>query len=260
VTIQYDGTLSRWLVLGVINLDAYAPLASPVFTGDPQAPTPATSDNDTSIATTAYVQNNKPAAETNANDIFRVDAAGASGWTGTINGAPSGSTVTYTNVSGNKNTLVPSSTSQLGKQILYNTTRGTSALISTSNGTTTITLTATVPAGWASGDTITTLSPTVGAAGWVDIKIASGPTGKSALFILQAISDSGAAGIAGSTQEFGADVSSHRSPLVTQTAAAANLIIAMFLKKINSDIISCSWGASGAATTIFFIREMGYIP
>jgi hypothetical protein len=31
-----------------------APLASPVFTGDPQAPTPATADNDTSIATTAF--------------------------------------------------------------------------------------------------------------------------------------------------------------------------------------------------------------
>jgi len=34
----------------------YAPLASPVFTGDPKAPTPATADNDTSIATTAFVK------------------------------------------------------------------------------------------------------------------------------------------------------------------------------------------------------------
>ena len=33
-----------------------APLASPTFTGDPQAPTPATTDNDTSIATTAFVK------------------------------------------------------------------------------------------------------------------------------------------------------------------------------------------------------------
>jgi len=33
-----------------------ANLASPVFTGDPTAPTPATADNDTSIATTAYVK------------------------------------------------------------------------------------------------------------------------------------------------------------------------------------------------------------
>ena len=33
-----------------------APLASPTFTGDPQAPTPAAGDNDTSIATTAFVK------------------------------------------------------------------------------------------------------------------------------------------------------------------------------------------------------------
>jgi len=46
-----------------IDLSAYAPLASPTFTGDPKAPTPATADNDTSIATTAYVQANlTPAA------------------------------------------------------------------------------------------------------------------------------------------------------------------------------------------------------
>lgn len=33
-----------------------APLASPTFTGDPKAPTPLTADNDTSIATTAFVK------------------------------------------------------------------------------------------------------------------------------------------------------------------------------------------------------------
>ena len=41
-----------------VDLSLYAPLASPTFTGDPKAPTPATADNDTSIATTAYVQAN----------------------------------------------------------------------------------------------------------------------------------------------------------------------------------------------------------
>jgi hypothetical protein len=38
------------------DLSGYAPLASPVFTGNPTAPTPATADNDTSIATTAFVK------------------------------------------------------------------------------------------------------------------------------------------------------------------------------------------------------------
>jgi hypothetical protein len=39
-----------------VDLSAYAPLASPVFTGDARAVTPATSDDDTSIATTAFVK------------------------------------------------------------------------------------------------------------------------------------------------------------------------------------------------------------
>jgi hypothetical protein len=38
-----------------IDLAAYAQLASPTFTGDPKAPTPTAGDNDTSIATTAFV-------------------------------------------------------------------------------------------------------------------------------------------------------------------------------------------------------------
>lgn len=37
-------------------LDLKAPLASPALTGNPTAPTPAVGDNDTSIATTAFVQ------------------------------------------------------------------------------------------------------------------------------------------------------------------------------------------------------------
>ena len=40
-----------------VNLSAYAPLAGPVFTGNPQAPTPSSSDGDTSLATTAFVKN-----------------------------------------------------------------------------------------------------------------------------------------------------------------------------------------------------------
>ncbi|HMF26176.1 MAG TPA: hypothetical protein VKG24_29210 [Pseudolabrys sp.] len=39
-----------------IDLSAYAPLNSPTFTGNPRAPTPATSANDVSIATTAFVK------------------------------------------------------------------------------------------------------------------------------------------------------------------------------------------------------------
>jgi hypothetical protein len=47
---------SRAAVTYVDSQDALkAPLASPTFTGDPKAPTPTAGDNDTSIATTAFV-------------------------------------------------------------------------------------------------------------------------------------------------------------------------------------------------------------
>jgi len=39
-----------------VKAQGYATLASPTFTGDPKAPTPATADNDTSVATTAFVK------------------------------------------------------------------------------------------------------------------------------------------------------------------------------------------------------------
>jgi hypothetical protein len=53
------GQLARWTSSNTIEGYAptnYAPLDTPIFTGDPKAPTPATGDNDTSIATTAFVK------------------------------------------------------------------------------------------------------------------------------------------------------------------------------------------------------------
>jgi hypothetical protein len=50
IQYRYDGTKWTAYTTGV----SYAPLASPIFTGDPQAPTPTATDNDTSIATTAW--------------------------------------------------------------------------------------------------------------------------------------------------------------------------------------------------------------
>jgi hypothetical protein len=47
-----------------------APLASPVFTGNPTAPTPAAADNDTSIATTAFVTAAVAAAKTTADTDY----------------------------------------------------------------------------------------------------------------------------------------------------------------------------------------------
>ena len=51
-----DGTSTQWVTaIPQPDLSLYAPLASPVLSGNPTAPTPVVGDNDTSIATTAFV-------------------------------------------------------------------------------------------------------------------------------------------------------------------------------------------------------------
>lgn len=49
---------------------AAAPLDSPVFTGNPTVPTPAAGDNDTSIATTAFVQGKVQVTHPNTDDVL----------------------------------------------------------------------------------------------------------------------------------------------------------------------------------------------
>lgn len=99
---------------------------------------------------------------TNANDAVRIDTLSSTDFVATINGAPSGSTLVYNAPSsGAEDTIEPTASSQVGKIVLHNTTRGDSALISSvDTGTNTITLTAAVPGAWASGDSITTRSQT----------------------------------------------------------------------------------------------------
>lgn len=57
VYVEDDGSGSAgWVELGtVVDLSGYAPLASPVFTGTPEAPTAAKATDSTQIATTAFV-------------------------------------------------------------------------------------------------------------------------------------------------------------------------------------------------------------
>lgn len=76
----------------VSEVTGAAPLASPTFTGDPKAPTPAPGDDDTSIATSAFVK----AAIDVAVSILAPASVGINNQTGT----------TYTLVLGDANTVV----------------------------------------------------------------------------------------------------------------------------------------------------------
>lgn len=54
--IEITSNVSSWVINGRGKLGEVAKIDSPVFTGDPRAPTQNVGDNDTSIATTAFVQ------------------------------------------------------------------------------------------------------------------------------------------------------------------------------------------------------------
>lgn len=77
-------------------LDAKAPIASPVFTGDARAVTPAFGDNDTSIATTAFVQAGLLGGTANARNL-EVYVRNQSGST-----IPAGSIVYISGATGNR--------------------------------------------------------------------------------------------------------------------------------------------------------------
>jgi len=69
---------------------AYAPIASPVFTGNPQAPNPPAGDADTSVATTSFVSAAVGTTQGNVgrnlihNSMFNVQQRGAGPWTTSV--------------------------------------------------------------------------------------------------------------------------------------------------------------------------------
>ena len=82
-----------WVTL---NLSAYAPIASPLFTGNPRGPTAALGDNDTSLATTAFVQQELLSGTANARnlEVYVRNQSGAS--------IPAGSIVYISGATGNR--------------------------------------------------------------------------------------------------------------------------------------------------------------
>jgi hypothetical protein len=100
------------------------------------------------------------------NDIVRLNAVafvagGAAQWTGAINDAsPTVNPVTVTTATGALANITPVSSSELGKIIIRNTTRGNSALISSIAGAN-ITFVS-VPGNWVNGDALTAEDGTIG--------------------------------------------------------------------------------------------------
>lgn len=197
-------------------------------------------------------------SETNAENIYRVASpGGVSAFAGTIATLPGGATLTYNITSGQEGAMVPSATTQLAKMRLYNTTRGTFALILNCDvATNTITLTESAPIGWAITDVITIASQIVSGGGynWTDLEITSGPMGKRALFIRYQI-NSATAGDALRTHPFETFGAGKLFGVDAQAAGVTNNGGADLLK-ITNNVFSLTWSGS---PTVVLIREAGYI-
>jgi hypothetical protein len=201
-----------------------------------------------------------PATETQTNNIYRVanSPGGTSAFVGTIATLPGGAptTLTYNITSGQEGAMAVSATTALAKMRLYNTTRGTSALISQcTTGTNTITLTANVPAGWTVGDAITIASQTVsgGSVDWVDLEITSGPTGKTDMFLAFQIV-SATAGDTVYFHPFESYVSSKQ--FFAQVYAANRTTFIVLPVKVIGNVFAIGW--TGTPTAVV-VQEAGYL-
>lgn len=186
-------------------------------------------------------------------EVYQGTTIGLSDFVATINGAPSGASVTYNAPSsGNEATIVPAGTTYLAKMVLHNTTRGDSALISNVNtGTNVITLTANAPAGWANTDTITIRSQTNTStfnttSYFVDFELTSqvDPLLAGLEFEIT-YGDSGGAGQNVRLHPYKASVVSERRGFTTQSAQNASGYRPL---PIISNRFCAAWTASGATT------------
>lgn len=195
------------------------------------------------------------------NDVYRGNTLSDSNFVSTIATLPGGATLTYGAVTaGAAGNLVPASTSQIGKMVLHNTTRGTEALISNCvTGTSTITLTANVPAGWQVGDTITIKSQTnTSNPGtnifFVDFEIVSDVNALARQIVLSGIwIDTGGVPQNAWLHPYQSNVASlQRVITAAVTGAASNLTFPSinFLSKR----FCMAWDANGAGTGILILR------
>lgn len=98
---------------------------------------------------------------TSTNSIFVNTAHGDTAFTCAINGSPSATSVVYDTIVGNEDILACAATTELGKQVLWNSTRSTGRLVTANNtGTNTITTVSTSDA-WADNDALTVVSQTI---------------------------------------------------------------------------------------------------
>lgn len=198
-------------------------------------------------------------------DILRINSASDSSFSALINGLPSGTSVAYDTVVGNEDSIVPVATTQIGKLVLRNTTRGTSAKISTVNtSANTITVTSADDiSGWADNDVITVNSATCVAAStpyYFDLDLSGFLPATAAAVVLQwSFKDSGTAGsYVAILHPYEAYADMKTKAIRTQLASAWMQSGADAVIPVISQKVCVNWDASGSATASVYLRISGW--
>lgn len=201
------------------------------------------------------------------NNLLALVSVSASDFVCTQNGAPSGANITYNAPSsGAENTINPTLSTELGKIVIHNTTRGTEAYLQATNTATNVmTFTAAGDvSGWQNGDTLTARSQTntdvIGSAYFYDIAITSTelPPLTTAVIITAQLTDTAAskfvrfhpweAGAASKRQVFPTQVASVVLPIMTQP-------ISLYKKRF-----TLQWDANGSGTVVLSpLRLVGLV-
>lgn len=187
----------------------------------------------------------------------------ASDFVSVINGAPTATSVTYGNVSaGNANAIVPANSTDLGKMILWNTTRSTGRLITAVNTTTKVITTVSTVDAWANADAITIESQTVvnaAAARFVDVDLSQQttiPTLARSIWIMMQKLDSGGGNITQITHPWETIASSKNKTLWYQTTNF--WIDTLFPLPLINGRFAIAYGASGVGTALDELYLQGF--
>lgn len=201
--------------------------------------------------------------------IINIATASDSDWRSTQNGAPAAAVITY-NVgltSGSEDTIVPTTSTALGKLVLHNTTLGEEALIESVNiGANTITVTdADDVSAWVNTNVLVVRSQTNTAAPggvyFFDIKFEDAsviPTLAVGFGAYISQSDTGAANAIHYIHPWKADAASERQTLRTQVAGIAYNVMTPMIPIIQRRFVTAR-NASGAGTMNASLRLLSVV-
>jgi hypothetical protein len=183
-------------------------------------------------------------------------------WTGTVNdAAPTTSPVTVSTTGGKSiDTITPSANNHLAGTIIWNTTRNTGATLKEVSGSTLIFDTDTELSNWVNGDSLTSVSPTIGS-NFRDIKLKNVntiPQMAVALDLDASYSDSGGVPTTGDVQPWVAFGTGSKAKRITAQVTGITIRKSIIIPLINR-IFGFRTSASGSGTATAILRLSGWI-